>query len=145
MGPVRVLRHGTINHGEQFLWPQNLRHATTYYAEKSGLGLRIAQPQGRRQYQRRLHRPGRRYTAVYARPGDHYYFYDINPNVPIIANTQFSFLLHCYGKHEVILGDARLSLEDELKRGVNRRFDLALGGRVFGRCDSGPPAHPRSL
>jgi len=63
-------------------------------------------------------------TAVYARPGDHYYFYDINPNVPIIANTQFSFLLHCYGKHEIILGDARLSLEDELKRGVNRKFDL---------------------
>ena len=41
MGPVRVLRHGTINHGEQFLWPQNLRHATTYYAEKSGLGLAL--------------------------------------------------------------------------------------------------------
>ena len=27
MGPVRVLRHGTIDHGEQFLWPQNQRFA----------------------------------------------------------------------------------------------------------------------
>ncbi len=124
MGPVRVLRHGTINHGEQFLWPQNLRHATTYYAERSGLGLALRSL--------RLEGPmnvgsiglGAGTTAIYARPGDHYYFYDINPIVPIIATTQFSFLEHCYGEHQVILGDARLSLENELKQGTNRRFDL---------------------
>ena len=42
----------------------------------------------------------------------------------MIATTQFSFLLHCYGSHDVILGDARLSLENELKQGINRKFDL---------------------
>jgi hypothetical protein len=124
MGPVRVLRHGTINHGEQFLWPQNLRHATTYYAEGSGLGLALRSLRVEGNLNVGSIGLGAGTTAVYARPGDHYYFYDINPNVPIIATTQFSFLEHCYGKHEVILGDARLSLEDELKRGINRRFDL---------------------
>ncbi|HVY91496.1 MAG TPA: hypothetical protein VHA14_02060, partial [Bryobacteraceae bacterium] len=123
-GPYRELRHGTIEHGEQFLWPQNLRHATTYYAEQSGLGLALRSL--------RVEGPinvgsiglGAGTTATYARPNDHYFFYDINPIVPFIANTQFSFLLHCYGKHEIILGDARLSLENELKSGVNHRFDL---------------------
>jgi hypothetical protein len=124
MGPVRVLRHGTINHGEQFLWPQFLRHATTYYAEKSGLGLALRSLRIEGNINVGSIGLGAGTTAVYARPGDHYYFYDINPNVPVIANTQFSFLLHCYGTHEVILGDARLSLENELNRGVNRKFDL---------------------
>ncbi|HEU5023061.1 MAG TPA: hypothetical protein VFT60_14270, partial [Bryobacteraceae bacterium] len=123
-GPYRELRHGTIEHGEQFLWPQRERHATTYYAEQSGLGLALLSL--------RVEGPlnvgsiglGAGTTAVYARPADHYFFYDINPIVPYIANTQFSFLLHCFGKHEVILGDARLSLENELKRGINRHFNL---------------------
>jgi hypothetical protein len=124
MGPVRVLRHGTIDHGEQFLWPQNLRHATTYYAEKSGLGLALRSLRVEGNINVGSIGLGAGTTAVYARPGDHYYFYDINPNVPKIATTQFSFLTHCYGKHEVILGDARLSLESELKKGINRQFDF---------------------
>ncbi len=124
LGPVRILRHGTIDHGEQFLWPQNLRHATTYYAEKSGIGIAL----------RSLRREGNinvgsiglgaGTTAVYARPGDHYFFYDINPNVPKIATTQFTYLLHCFGTKQVILGDARLSLENELKQGISHGFDL---------------------
>jgi hypothetical protein len=124
MGPVRVLRHGTINHGEQFLWPQNLRRATTYYAENSGLGLALRSLRLEGALNVGSIGLGAGTTAVYARPGDRYYFYDINPNVPIIATTQFSFLEHCYGEHQVILGDARLSLENELKRGINRHFDL---------------------
>jgi len=123
-GPYRELRHGTIEHGEQFLWPQNQRHATTYYAEQSGLGLALRSLRVEGSLNVGSIGLGAGTTAVYARPGDHYYFYDINPIVPFIANTQFSFLLHCFGKHEVILGDARLSLENELKRGVNHRFDL---------------------
>jgi len=123
-GPYRELRHGTIEHGVQFLWPQNLHHATTYYAEQSGLGLALRSLRVEGSINVGSIGLGAGTTAAYARPGDHYFFYDINPIVPFIANTQFSFLLHCFGKHEVILGDARLSLENELKGGVNRRFDL---------------------
>ena len=124
MGPYRELRHGTIEHGVQYLWPQNLRHATTYYAEKSGLGLALRSLRVEGEMNVGSIGLGAGTTAVYARPGDHYYFYDINPKVPMIATTQFSFLLHCYGKRQIILGDARLSLENELKQGINRKFDL---------------------
>ena len=41
MGTVRTLRHGTIDHGEEFLAPQYERFATTYYARNSGVGLAI--------------------------------------------------------------------------------------------------------
>ena len=58
--------------------------------------------------------------ATYARPIDHYTFYDINPLVPGIAQTQFHFLDGCMAPHEIVLGDARLSLE----RARSKQFDV---------------------
>jgi spermidine synthase len=57
--------------------------------------------------------------ASYGRLGDYYRFYEINPLVlrlsvppPGIA-PQFTFLADCKAKHDVAMGDARLSLERE--------------------------------
>ena len=58
--------------------------------------------------------------ATYGRAGDHYTFYDINPLVPGIAGKQFRFLADCQAQHEVVLGDARLSLERE----QSKQFDV---------------------
>ena len=58
--------------------------------------------------------------TTYARPIDHYYIYEINPNVVRAAQTQFAFLQNCLGPYDLLLGDARLSLERE----PSRRFDL---------------------
>ncbi len=113
MGPVRVLRHGTIDHGEQFLWPQNRRYPTTYYARKSGVGLAIQTLQLQGPMHVGVIGLGAGTLTTYARPIDRYRVYDINPLVLKIAQTQFTFLLDCLGPHEVIMGDARLSLENE--------------------------------
>ena len=51
--------------------------------------------------------------AVYARPGDLFRFYEINPLVERLARQKFTYLSDCRGKVEVVLGDARLSLERE--------------------------------
>jgi spermidine synthase len=51
--------------------------------------------------------------AAYGRPGDTYRFYDINPLVIDMARTQFYFLPGSKAKVDVVLGDARLSLERE--------------------------------
>ena len=51
--------------------------------------------------------------AAYGRPGDVYRFYDINPLVVAIARTQFRYLPDCKAQTEVVLGDARLSMERE--------------------------------
>jgi len=113
MGPVRILRHGTIDHGEQFLWPQNRRFPTTYYARKSGVGITIQTLQMQGPMTVGVIGLGAGTLMTYARPIDHYRVYDINPLVLKIAQTQFTYLLDCYAPHEVVMGDARLSLERE--------------------------------
>ena len=85
MGPARILRHGTIDHGEQFLWPQNQRFPTTYYARKSGVGLTIQTLQMQGPMNVGVIGLGAGTLATYARPIDRYRIYDINPLVLKIA------------------------------------------------------------
>ena len=113
MGPFRVLRHGTIDHGEQFLWVQNRRFPTTYYAKKSGIGLTIQALQMQGPMHVGVIGLGACTLTTYARPIDRYRVYDINPLVLKIAQTQFTFLQDCMAPHDVVMGDARLSLENE--------------------------------
>jgi SAM-dependent methyltransferase len=113
LGTVRTLRHGTIDHGEEFLLPQNERLATTYYAVNSGVGLAIRQLQMTGGLHVGVIGLGAGTIATYARPIDHYTFYDINPLVLRISRTQFHFLRDSAGPNEIVLGDARLSLERE--------------------------------
>jgi spermidine synthase len=51
--------------------------------------------------------------AAHGRTGDVYRFYEINPLVVKIANTDFTYLRDSLAVVEIILGDARLSLERE--------------------------------
>jgi hypothetical protein len=51
--------------------------------------------------------------AAYARPGDYLRFYEINPDVKVIADTYFSYLRDSYADISVAIGDARLSLGHE--------------------------------
>ena len=113
MGPARILRHGTIDHGEQFLWPQNRRYPTTYYAKKSGIGLAIQTLDMSGPLNVGVIGLGAGTLTTYARPIDRYHVYDINPLVLDIAKTQFTFLRDCMGKQDVVLGDARLTMEAE--------------------------------
>ncbi len=58
--------------------------------------------------------------ATYARQGDQYKYYEINPQVEEIARKEFSFLSDSPGTVEIKLGDGRLLLEQE----TNQQFDL---------------------
>jgi hypothetical protein len=51
--------------------------------------------------------------ATYAQPGDIFRFYEINPVVETLAKDHFTYLADCRGKVEVVIGDARRSMEDE--------------------------------
>jgi len=51
--------------------------------------------------------------AAYGREGDRIRFYEINPQVLQLAQRHFSYLTDCQGQVEVVLGDARLSMERE--------------------------------
>src|SRR5215471_11976556 len=113
-GRVRSLMHGTIEHGAQALDP-NLRHEPTlYYIRSSGVGLAM-QYLKKQSAQMRVGAIGlgAGVLASYCRIGDTYRFYEINPQVVGIANSQFTFLRDCHGKLDVLLGDARLTLESQ--------------------------------
>ncbi len=120
MGPARTLKHGTIDHGEQFLWPQHQRFATTYYARKSGVGLAMQTLQNEGPMSVGVIGLGAGTLATYARPVDKYTIYEINPAVLKIAQTEFTYLKFCMSPKEVIMGDARLSMERE----PSHKFDL---------------------
>ncbi len=110
---LRKLTHGTINHGQEFLDTKRHLQPTSYYGYHSGIGLTILEAQRRLGIRVGVIGLGTGTIAAYGRPGDIYRFYDINPLVVGIARTQFRFLPECKANAEVVLGDARLSLERE--------------------------------
>jgi spermidine synthase len=57
--------------------------------------------------------------ASYARPGDAWRFYEINPDVVRVARSAFSYLEDAAASVEVVVGDARLALEREAPQGFD--------------------------
>lgn len=116
----RSLVHGTINHGEQYTHPARRQTPVSYYCADSGIGLWMGQRVVGNMQKVGVFGLGAGTLAVYARPGDLYRFYEINPLVPEIANQFFTYLKDAEGAVEVSMGDARLSLE----RQQPQNFDL---------------------
>ncbi|WP_338863500.1 ferrichrome ABC transporter permease [Myxococcus stipitatus] len=128
------LRHGAITHGWQYVAPERRAEPTTYFTGQSGLGLAIAE-------QRRLREavglsPGLRVgvlglgvgtSAALLEAGDRGRFYEINPAVIALARGEggfFSYLGDSPATIDVVEGDARISLEQELERGEPNAFDV---------------------
>jgi hypothetical protein len=115
----RRLIHGTIMHGEQYLAPQLRSKTTSYYTEPSGIGGAILSKRGHPE-RIGLIGLGAGTLAAYGRRGDVFRFYEIDPHVIDIAKSQFTFLGDSAARVEIVLGDARLSLERE----APQQFDV---------------------
>ena len=109
---VRQLYHGAVKHGEQYLAPARRREATAYYGATAGIGLAIAHTRAANK-RVGLIGVGAGTLAVYGRTGDAYRFYEINPQVIDLARSEFSFLKDSAARVDMVLGDARLSMERE--------------------------------
>jgi hypothetical protein len=118
---------GHVQHGKQFTQVNKRRIPLTYYGKGSGCESAILHMQHQNSA---CHIGviglGTGTIAAYARPADTVRFYEINPEVIEIAqNTEwFNYLSDCPQKPQLILGDARLQLEQELARGENQKFDI---------------------
>ncbi|HET6324701.1 MAG TPA: fused MFS/spermidine synthase [Planctomycetaceae bacterium] len=116
--PVRELLNGRIQHGFQFVSPDLQKIPTSYYGFKSGVGRALSvSTDGPRHVG--LVGLGTGTLATYARPKDHFQFYEINSKVEDLARTYFTFLSDSNGKVEVIRGDARLNLSREPPQGFD--------------------------
>jgi SAM-dependent methyltransferase len=110
---VRTLTHGTITHGDQFLNLAKRDLPTTYYGPATGVGLAIGDRGKGRAVRVGVIGLGTGTLAAYARLGDYYRYYEINPLVVRVARGEFTFLADCHGKLDIAMGDARLTLERE--------------------------------
>jgi SAM-dependent methyltransferase len=108
----RSLVHGSILHGEQWLSEKYRHSATTYYKTTSGLGRTLVAFEGK-PIRVGIIGLGAGSIAVYGDGDDVYRFYDINPAVVGVAKKWFTYLADSPAKIEIVLGDARLSLERE--------------------------------
>jgi len=124
-GKRRQLIHGNIMHGKQYLRDDLKREATSYYSANSGVGRVIEALHPRKDpIKVGIIGLGTGTIATYGSKGDIYRFYDINPGVIDIAKRDFSFLNDSDATIELPLGDARLSLERELKLDRPQNFDV---------------------
>jgi hypothetical protein len=123
--PTIRLVNGRIAHGFEYEKPELRAVPTTYYSPESAIGLLLKDYTGRKPLHVGLVGLGIGTLATYARPGDHFQFYEINPTVERLARKYFHYLSDCRGKVEVILGDARLSLDRELPQNP-QNFDVLV-------------------
>ena len=117
---LRKLLHGTIEHGAQYIGSSRSRQPISYYGRDTGVGLAV----------RALAQKGPLHVGViglgigtmagHGRSGDVYTFYEINPLVRHLAETEFTYLKESAARIEIVMGDGRLSLE----RQPPQAFDL---------------------
>ena len=130
-GGMRLMEHGRTIHGVQLLEPRWRRVPTAYYERDSGIDIALAE-------YRRLMIPaddpmrigviglGTGSIAALARAGDSLHYYEIDPEVERLAREYFTFMEDSDAKVEVLLGDARIVLEQEAEQNQYRDFDVLV-------------------
>ena len=112
----RQLAHGTTIHGIQLKGARVLQ-PTTYYMPGSGVGRALeALPDLYGDHARvGIVGLGAGTLTCYAKPGQKWRIYEIDPAVVRIARDsgKFSFLSHCLPNPDIAIGDARLRLAEE--------------------------------
>jgi spermidine synthase len=123
---MRVMRHGRIFHGAEFLDPARRGQATAYFTEGSGVAQALALAQ-RRHADRGIRIGviglGVGTLAAWIQPGDALRFYEINPAAERLARDGFTFLDR--GAVDVVLGDGRLALARDVDAG-GARYDVLV-------------------
>jgi spermidine synthase len=114
-GEENSMIHGMTVHGIQYL--DDHAHPTTYYVKDSGVGLLLLNhPQRGQEMRVGVLGLGAGTLATYALDGDTYRYYEINPVVVQLAEGEggfFTFLHDSKADTTIVLGDARISLEQE--------------------------------
>lgn len=122
---VHELYHGTTKHGAERLIPAELTTPLTYYSRPGPIGQLFAEYDNQNQNWRiGAVGLGAGALACYTKPGQDWRFYEIDPLVVQVAKdpTWFHYLERCNPLAQMVIGDARLSLEKE----ADGSFDLLI-------------------
>ncbi|MGI8595239.1 MAG: spermidine synthase [Solirubrobacteraceae bacterium] len=123
-GNLHELIDGTTTHGSQDLTPGRSLEPLSYYGRGEPIGQLMYTLNPAITTRTAVVGLGAGTLACYARPGDRWTFYEIDPTVERIARDPrlFTYLRDCPGRFDVVLGDARLSLAEA----VGRRYGLLV-------------------
>ncbi len=123
-GRLHELADGTTIHGAQDWAPARRRIPLTYYYPAGPVGQLMRGLPASREREVGVIGLGAGSLACYARPGDTYTFYELDPTVVGIARNPrlFTYLRDCRGRNRVVEGDARLSL----RRASDRRYGVLV-------------------
>jgi hypothetical protein len=115
-GTLRKFMHGRIIHGAQSTRPAFRELPLAYFHPEGPVGdvfLRACAGENAKSHVAVVGQ-GIGAMAAYAQPGQHFTFYEIDPEVDEIARNDklFTFLADCQGTYDVVLGDGRLTLAD---------------------------------
>ena len=122
--PYRKLSHGTITHGIQNMGDWKTI-PITYYGRHTGVGLALQTLANKPSARVGVVGMGAGTVACYGEKGQVYRFYDINPDIVRLAKKHFTYLDDMEKRGttlEIVIGDARLSLERELPQ----QFDVIV-------------------
>jgi SAM-dependent methyltransferase len=117
-----TFRSGRVDHGQQFRAPEKREIPLTYYGRDSGVGRALVDAGRQGPVRVGIVGLGTGTLATFARPGDYYRFYEINPAAIAVAHKWFTYLDDCRGIVDVAEGDARLLIEREQEA----RFDVLV-------------------
>ncbi len=126
-----TLMHGRIEHGFQFRDARKRYWPTSYYGPNSGLGMaitlhprRLAESSSARNLRIGVVGLGNGTIASYGEKGDYIRFYEINPEVVRFSDSYFTYRKDTEANVDVVLGDARISMEREMPEGGSQQFDV---------------------
>ena len=112
---ARLFYHGTTLHGGELILPDGSRESrSTYFTPRSPIGEAVGAHAALRSPARvGVVGLGTGSLACFARPGDEYRFYEIDPMVENLARAHFAALRSCEPKGGIVIRDARLALGEE--------------------------------
>lgn len=121
----KQLVHGAIVHGEQNEGRETRLEPTAYFTRTSGVG-QMMDERAETASRVGIIGLGAGTLAAYARKGDVFRFYEIDPGVVKAARTKFTFLSESAGTIEIAIGDGRLAIEREVRLGNESPLDIVV-------------------
>jgi spermidine synthase len=113
---VRTLYHGSTNHGAQDFAPQRRQIPLTYFHREGPAGDIFALPVAQHEaFKVGIIGLGVGSLVTYARPGNEFTFYEIDPDIIDMVsgeNPIFSFVYEQASQTRIISGDGRLKLQE---------------------------------
>ena len=124
--PIRMLFDGATSHGTQYLSSAYRDVPSSYYRFDTGVSLALQQFGDGKPKNVGIIGLGTGTLAAYGNEGDTYVFYELNPSVELAAKDYFSYLSSSKADVSVRTGDARITLQNELKAKGSQQYQVLV-------------------